>query len=200
MKEYRIQVIIALSILMVICSSSRGEKLPPAPQMDLPFYVYSDLGMPEAGYDFSPSGWMGNTDAIEYDDCAPNPCKGDCCIKVTFDDKRSWGGIVWQNPAENWGEDEGGLDLTGAKQLSFWARGENGGEMVEFKMGVIKRNKKFHDTASVSLGKVKLSKQWKQYVMDLKGKDLSRIVTGFSFSVKGKSKPVIFYLDEIIFE
>lgn len=176
--------------------------------MDLPFYVYSDKrGTAPAGCDFSPSGWMGNTDAIEFDDCADDPYRGGCCIEVTFDDRKGsggirkrWGGITWQHPSDNWGDEEGGLDLTGASQLSFWAKGKEGGEEVEFRMGIIKRNKKFYDTASVDLGKVKLDDVWKQYVMKLKGKDLSRIVTGFSFTVRGKGKPVTFYLDEIIFE
>lgn len=40
--------------------------LPPAPKVKLPFYVYSDLGSERPRYDFAPSGWMGNVDALEW--------------------------------------------------------------------------------------------------------------------------------------
>ncbi len=150
---------------------------------------------------FIASGWMGSTDAIEYDDCwKENPHAGESCIKCVFSDPKGWGGIVWQNPANNWGEEEGGIDLTGARQLSFWARGEKGDEMVEFKMGLIPKNKPFWDSGKASLGRVKLTKEWKQYIMPLDGKDLSRIITGFCWTTKGRAEPVVFYLDDITFE
>jgi hypothetical protein len=38
-----------------------------------------------------------------------------------------WMVIYWQQPPNNLGDRKGGYDLTGAKQLSFWARGEVGG-------------------------------------------------------------------------
>lgn len=175
--------------------------LPPAPKVKLPFYVYSDLGSERAGYDFVPSGWMGNVDALEVDPCFPeNTHHGPCCMKIVFSDANGWAGIVWQNPTENWGDSEGGLDLTGSKKLTFWARGEKGNEMVEFKMGVIKPSMKFHDSGRASLGRVRLEKTWKQITIPLAGINLSRIVSGFSFAVKGRSDAVIFYLDDIIYE
>ena len=200
MKGAKGKVGVILLVALMMGGVARAGKLPPAPKVDLPFFVYSDRGAAEAGYDFAPSGWMGNTDAIEYNDCADDPYFGDCCIEVIFDDRTGWGGIVWQNPAANWGDEEGGLDLTGATRLTFWARGKEGGERVEFSMGIIKKNKTFYDTTSVKLGKVKLDDTWKKYEIDLRGRDLSRIVTGFCFSVKGKKDPVTFYIDEIVYE
>lgn len=176
--------------------------VPAAPKVKLPFYVYSDLGREKPGYDFAPSGWMGNNlDALEVDIChTENTRHGPCCMKVVFSDPNSWAGIVWQNPAENWGDEEGGLNLTGAKKLTFWARGERGNEMVEFKMGIIGSSKKFHDSGKASLGRVRLDKNWKQFTIPLDGVNLSRIVSGFCFAVKGRSDGVIFYLDDIIYE
>lgn len=177
-----------------------GQPVKPGMKVALPCVVYSnceDEGSPV----FVASGWMGSVDDIEYDDCwQEKPRSGQSCIKVTFSNPREWGGIAWQNPANNWGDDEGGVDLTGAKKLTFWARGDKGGEMVEFKMGVIPRNKPFFDTGKASLGRVQLDAAWQKFEMDLTDKDLSRIMTGFVFSVKGKSEPVIFYLDDIVFE
>jgi hypothetical protein len=48
-----------------------------------------------------------------------------------------WGGVVWQHPANDWGDANGGFNLTGAKKLTFWARGEKGGEKVSFEFGLL---------------------------------------------------------------
>ncbi len=194
-----------LTMIIAVCASvgwGQQPQLPPAPKVKLPFYVYSDLGTEKPGYDFAPSGWMGNNlDALEVDSChTENTRHGPCCMKIVFSDANSWAGIVWQNPAGNWGDEDGGLDLTGAKKLTFWARGERGNEMVEFKMGVIGPNKKFHDSGRAGLGRVRLDKNWKQFTIPLDGVNLSRIVSGFCFSVKGRSDAIIFYLDDIIYE
>lgn len=175
----------------------------PGMKVTLPCKVYGNSD-DEGELPFIPSGYMGSNDngaSMEVDDsCTDNPHAGSTCIKVTYPDPRGWAGIAFQNPANNWGEQEGGVDLTGAKQLSFWARGEKGGEMVEFKMGVIGKNMPFWDTGKASLGKVKLDATWKQYIIPLAGKDLSRIVTGFVFSIQARSEGVTFFLDDIVYE
>ncbi|HBA84588.1 MAG TPA: hypothetical protein DCZ95_10880 [Verrucomicrobia bacterium] len=169
-------------------------------KVTLPSKLYGDCE-DEGEPAFIASGWMGSAEALEYDDCwKENPHGGASCIKITFSDPKSWGGIVWQSPANNWGDEEGGVDLTGAKHLSFWARGDKGGEMVEFKMGIIAKNKPYWDTAKGNLGKIKLEPTWKQYIIPLEGKNLSRIMTGFVFSVAGRPDPVTFYLDDIVYE
>ena len=105
----------------------------PGMKVTLPCKVYGNCE-DEGEAIFVASGWMGSTDSIEYDDCwKENPHSGESCIKCVFSDPKAWGGIVWQNPANNWGDDEGGVDLTGANQLSFWARCDKGGEFVELK-------------------------------------------------------------------
>ncbi len=169
-------------------------------KVSIPCSVYGNCE-DEGELPFIPSGWMGTTEAIDFDDCwKENPHSGGSCIKVSFSDPKSWGGVVWQNPANNWGDEEGGVDLTGAKQLSFWARGEKGGEMVEFKMGIIAKNKPYWDTGKAGIGKVKLESTWKQFIIPLEGKNLARIMTGFVFSVAGRPDPVTFYLDDIVYE
>lgn len=177
-----------------------GQIVQPGLKVKLPLVVYRNCEDEGEQY-FIPSGWMGSYDSIEFDDCwKENPRSGESCIKISFSDPRGWGGIAWQNPANNWGDDEGGIDLTGAKKLTFWARGDKGGEMVEFKMGIIPRNKPYFDTGKGSLGRVKLEKEWKKFEIPLEGKDLSRIMTGFVLSLKGRTEPVVFYLDDIIYE
>ncbi|MDD4735842.1 MAG: hypothetical protein PHP44_07035 [Kiritimatiellae bacterium] len=203
-KKYVAMLSALITASMILTASAQEEEVlvssPQGMKVDLPCIVFSDCDA-EGAPAFIPSGWMGATDAIEMDDCwSENPHSGSSCMRLAFSDPASWGGIVWQNPANNWGDEEGGVDLRGAKQLSFWARGDKGDELVEFKFGVIRKNKPFYDTGRGSLGKVKLTPEWKQYIIPLDGQDLSQIVSGFVYSVKGRREPVIFYLDDIVFE
>mgnify|MGYP003588671472 CR=1 FL=1 len=188
--------------LVVVAATAWGQSyLPAAPKVKTPFYIFSDRGEASPGYDYAPSGWMGRVEGLDVNMCSDEmPYHGPCCMKITFSEPTGWAGIVWQNPASNWGNEEGGLDLTGAKRLSFWAKGQKGGEAVEFSMGLLGKDKKFFDTASADIGVTRLSKHWKQYSIPVDGKNLSRIVTGFAFTVKAKGPPVVFYLDDIIYE
>ena len=64
-----------------------------------------------------------------------------------------WGGVVWQNPANNWGDKPGGWNLTGAKKLSFWARGDKGGEKVTFLFGLVGKDKPTADSGYGQAGR-----------------------------------------------
>jgi hypothetical protein len=46
-----------------------------------------------------------------------------------------WAGAFWQYPANNWGSHGGYPIPPGATKVSFWARGEGGGELVLFLTG-----------------------------------------------------------------
>jgi hypothetical protein len=107
---------------------------------------------------------------------------------------------VWQDPPNNWGEMPGGYDLTGASRVTFWAKGATGSEHVEFKIGLLGGNKQYRDSAKATTGKIQLTTQWKQYVLELGGKNLQQIITGFSWVVEGGPSPVTFYLDDIQYE
>ena len=111
-----------------------------------------------------------------------------------------WAGIVWQDPANDWGDQPGGFNLTGAKKLKFWARGDKGGESVSFKFGVLGTDKKYSDSATGAINDLKLTKEWTEYSIDLAGKDLARIKTGFVWTVDGQGSPVVFFLDDIRLE
>ena len=58
------------------------------------------------------------------------------CASSIGEGQKGWAGIYWQHPDKNWG-DEIGLNLVGAKKISFYAKGERGGEIVEFISGGI---------------------------------------------------------------
>ncbi|NLB68848.1 MAG: hypothetical protein GX804_04065 [Lentisphaerae bacterium] len=161
----------------------------------LPFYVYAN-GAPETWY---ASGYMGNTGAIQMDlTHGKNPHSGDTCIKVSYNASDNWAGVLWQHPANDWGEQDGGFNLKGAGTLVFWARGEKGGEKVSFKVGSI-QNAKYSDTVIAELKDIKLKTEWTRYRIPLDGRDLTRVKTGFGWVVANPGESITFYLDDIYY-
>lgn len=175
-----------------------GDAAPPpaARKAQMPFDLLPETG--DAPY--TPSGYMGNTGAISMDSVETNPHSGNSALRVRYRESGGWGGVVWQSPANDWGDAPGGFDLSGAGQLSFWARGEKGGETVSFGVGIIGKDKKFFDSGKGELKEVRLSTDWKRYEIDLAGQDLSLIKSGFYWTLGGKDQPITFYLDDIRFE
>ena len=144
---------------------------------------------------------MGDAKAIRLDPACPiNPHTGNTCLRCEFAATAGWGGVAWQYPANDWGGQDGGYDLTGAKRLSFWARGEQGGETVDFKFGIIPRDKTYFDTAHGELRNVVLTRDGGATKSLWRKQDLSRIMTGFVWSLASPGRPVVFYLDDIRWE
>jgi len=168
------------------------------------FPVYSDGRSPDNHY--VPSGYMGDYTDISVDQSSfDNPHSGTTCIKIVYKNDASqgarWGGVYWQNPANNWGDRKGGFDLTGASKVSFWAKGENGGERIEeFKLGGI--GGLYPDSDVAGVGPVLLTTEWEKFEIDLRGKDLSYVSGGFGWSTNLDVNPngVTFYLDDIRYE
>lgn len=176
---------------------SAPNTVAPGKEAKLPFAIHGD----PAGSHFVPSGWMGNAKAVRMDEaCRITPHSGDTCLRFEYQDGGDWAGVVWQSPPNDWGDQPGGWNLTGAKKLVFWARGENGDEAVSFKFGILGTGKKFPDSASGELAEVKLTKDWHEYYINLEGKNLNCIKTGFCWSLAGQGHPVTFYLEDIRFE
>jgi hypothetical protein len=143
---------------------------------------------------------MGNTKGLKLDAASTtNVHAGNTSLQVDYRDSDGWAGVVWQSPANDWGDRPGGWNLTGAKKLVFWARGAKGDEPVSFEFGLLGADKRFADSGRGKLGPVVLGSEWKEYAIDLAGQDLSRIKTGFAFVVEGHGKPIQFFLDDIQF-
>lgn len=163
----------------------------------LPYVIYDDSG---SDYDFTPSGWMGGTDVMKMDTASTdNPKSGKNCIECSYQTGNGWGGVVWQNPPGDWGELAGGRNFTGARKLTFWARGAEGGEKVKFGFGLLGREKAFWDTTKKEKEFV-LKNQWEPYSIDLENSNLSRIKSPFLWVVSAEGKPVKFYIDNIVVE
>lgn len=168
------------------------------------FPIYTDSHQPTNHY--IPSGWMGDYGDLKLDqDWKDNPHSGKTSIKWTYSaaatQGASWAGAYWQHPANNWGNKPGGFDLRGYSKLTFWARGEKGGEVInEFKVGGI--TGEVMDSDSAAIGPIELTKAWKQYTIDLSGKDLQKIIGGFCWATGRDVNPdgFVIYFDDIQFE
>jgi endonuclease YncB( thermonuclease family) len=159
---------------------------------------------------YTPAGWMGDINNITQDVACTSvvhpPATSSICVSYQPGGK-GWAGIYFlrtdaEHPQGDWG-DEPGYDLSGATELTFWARGENGGERVEFKAGgVDSSEKRYHDTFEKSLGVVTLAQEWKQYSIDLSGLDLSKVIGAFAWVASRANNPggLTFYLSEITYE
>lgn len=168
------------------------------------FPIYTDGRSPDNHY--IPSGYMGDYSDVKIDGSSfESPHSGTTCIKIVYTNAASqgarWAGVQWQSPANNWGDRKGGFDLSGATRLTFWARGEKGGERIEeFKIGGI--TGLYPDSDIAGIGPVLLTAEWKQYEIDLRGKDISYISGGFAWATNLDVNPegATFYLDDIRYE
>jgi hypothetical protein len=197
-------------------------------KMDIPhetFDVYTDANA--AGNHFAARGRFNSAGG---DDGAPpmiesftgNPHSGITCIKASFKAKgANWGGWYWMNgtlrglelsPSINWGDvPNAGVDLRGATKLTFYAKGAEGNERVEFFALGVGRNADSgaptmpHPDSSrkASLGYVTLTPEWKKYTLDLTGRDLSYVLGGFGWVTaadRNQYRDISFYLDDIQFD
>jgi len=69
--------------------------------------------------------------------------------------------------------------------------------LSSFLIRTLAKTKKFSDTGSGKLEKVTLGKEWQRYEIDVNGQDLTRIKTGFVWTLASPGQPVPFYLDDI---
>lgn len=178
--------------------------------------VYDDLE--SGGERFVPSGWMRGRggERLEWDEDAKKrlsvthvedvPRAGPTCLRVhwqpRFDDE--WVALNWQRPEDNWGQFEG-LNLAGAKAVTWFVRGKTGREVIDFKFGATKDDNQPHgDSSETLVRRVTLPTEWAKgpYRIDLAGDDTSSVVSGFSVAISALDNPrgCEFYLDEILID
>ena len=166
-----------------------------SPRLPIDLYYEGFEGMP-----WSPSGWMGGTEDLSIDGShTENPQSGSTAVKIRYSGEFGWAGVAWQHPENNWGDKDGGIDLTGATAIELWARGEYGGEEVGFGVGLIGKDMPFPDSSMTSKNTLLLSKEWQRFTVSLKGLNLTSIKTGFVIRLVGRQTPVTIYLDNIRF-
>lgn len=194
---------ICILALLVFASSAYGQALKKPSAVTLKPIKKVAVYVDRKGV-FAPSGWMGDVGAISVDaSCTTKPKSGKYCIRWTYDiskdAKNGWAGVYWQYPVNNWGSKKG-LDLTGHKRLTFWVRGETGKEVLNIVLGGIKGD--HPDSFMKEIKGIKLSTQWRQYVVDLSGRDLSNVIGGFCWTADSRQNTgnVIFYFGDIVYE
>jgi len=185
-------------------------------QYQTSFDVYTDASA--AGNHFVAPAEMGNDTqfVLNY---TTNPFQGATCIQGKFNGTGDfWGGWYLMNgvlqgietqPKANWGNySNAGFNLNGVTTLTFYAKGQNGGERVEFFAFGVGRNAEnglpvqpYPDSSpKTSLGFVTLTTAWTQYTISVAGLDLSFVLGGFGWATSAKQnndQPIIFYIDEI---
>jgi hypothetical protein len=162
--------------------------------------------------DFFPTGWMGDgEDAsrrwLNLDESwKTRPHSSPACVKVTYrpGGTKGWAGIYWQNQPNNWCRSPGeNFTNRGFTKIIFWARGEIGGELVEFKAGGINNCNNggtYHDSFETKAKRITLDSAWKEYTIDLKGKDLKSVIGGFCWSTPAPASQMIFYIDDVYYK
>lgn len=188
------------------------------------FDVYTDVGA--AGNHFVHRAMTGSDVTID-DTYTGAVHTGASAIRNTFTALGSnWGGWFFQNgvlldedtqPRDNFGDyPDAGFDLSGATHLTFWARGQAGGERVEFFAFGLGRNgaipfKPYPDSSPkvticgllVSPCYVTLTTSWQRYTINLTGRDLHYVIGGFGWVTNApmnSNQSITFYLDDIQYD
>jgi hypothetical protein len=198
---------------------------PPTPQPQKPAVIAPPPGSSSLLLstlpDVVPAGYMGdamveNGKSADFDAGQVQGCRtsNQSCFRVSYrvaEAKLGWAAFAWQRVIEggdNWGKSPG-LDLNddGYKSLRVWAKGQdNSGTFprIQFKSGgnvAPEYATKNRATYNVAGPTVQLTGQWAEYCLDLKGKDLSNVVSPFTVVVTKASnaKGADFLLDDIQF-
>lgn len=191
------------------------------------YFVYRDAD--DAANHFAARGRFpeGGSAALAMDETwTVDPHSGNTSIRARADTTNAlYGGWYFLsgtlNGSENgpqayWGtrpreEAHAGINLFGATELTFWAKGAQGGEVVEFFMGGVGWNadtgvaEEIDPDSSPKRATVDLTlgDSWRMYRISLAGADLSYTLGGFGWKVAAASNSraqVEFFIDDISFD
>lgn len=171
-----------------------GRKPAPGAPLPIPWAVYQDAGV---GGPWVPSGWMGDTDAITLQHDATEGCASPpTCLRLTVE-PGGWTGVAWQHPANNWGQEDGGLDLSEARFLTFRVRGTRPSTRLTVGVGLIEDDQPFPDSLRRERT-VDVGFDWQTVVLPLRG-DRSSISTGLWWVLGPQGEPATLLFDDIQF-
>jgi hypothetical protein len=120
-----------------------------------------------------------------------------------------WVGVIWQYPANNWGASQGWAIPSGATKVSFWVRGQAGGETVAFNAGgtnfgnAPSPTAPCPDTVTASAPAKHLTTTWQHVTMAVTGGTYpGGVIDGFQILAVASAQPapgtpVTFYIDDI---
>lgn len=187
------------------------------------FPIYDDVS--SGGNHFHSYGKIPDQDAsVEMNGSWPiEPHSGATAIRCEFAGSAgpSFGGFYLLNgvlpagatsPQVNFGAipDAGITALSGAAEnLTFWVRGERGGEQIDFFVAGVGRDARsgipiqpYPDSSPrhPPFGSLfVLTTQWQRFTIDVSGLDLAYVLGGFGWAASSKHNPegAVFYLDDI---
>ena len=146
------------------------------------------------------SGFFGDQNSISVD---RTKFQGKDCDKFTFSPygPEGFGGIYYQYPVNNWG-DQTGKDLSGFNKVSFNVCSPNGAVVNFIAGGVADDSKTYKDSFKGVTGFKLLNETWQKIEIDLQNRDLSSVIGGFAWVTNREynSSPVVFYVADIQYE
>lgn len=184
------------------------------------FPIYDDVS--SAGNHFPVFGAVGaNATSQINGSWSVGPHSGATCLKFVFTPANSsgWGGYYMMNgilpngatsPIPNWGTyPNDGINIFGARSLTFWAKGTTGREILEFFFGGVGRDPSngrpiapYPDSAFKRSVQVRLTTGWQKYSIDLSNSNTSYLLGGFGWVASYANNPAgaTFYVDYINIE
>lgn len=191
------QVAVVTGILALALLAFIGRAFPAAQAQGANEFFVTDF--------YAPTGWMLN--GVTTDRFAFVPTNGAACLtantcyKIIWRQPQpiEWVGMYWLHPQahpSDWAQPgQPGCDFTGATAVTFWARGEQGGEEVAWLAT-------FNALNEIETAPVTLSTTWAPYTIDLSGRDLTNVVGAFGYRIYGSlnSGDTTFYLDRIVYQ
>ena len=104
---------------------------------------------------------MGNHKAISVNiKNVEDTHSGKSALKLSYNDYSQWYGLGLVTPADDWGDIQGGYDLSDATQFSFWAKASENKLSAKIGFGLIKNDKPFPDSA-IEHKEINLTTKWK---------------------------------------
>lgn len=166
-----------------------------------------------------PAGWMSGDEKHPPDRhihlrAGSNCHQGSQCQQFSYEIGGGWGGIYWwpvgcgsSGTNGAWEDVKTGacaIDLSRStgmdevRSLSFWVRGAQGGEVIEFRVG----GPDILPKPGHSTGRITLSSAWERHVIDLTGLDLSHSAGLFLWTASdlANRNGATFFLDNVQFE
>ena len=149
---------------------------------------------------YAPSGFMGDGETPGGITLVDNACEGDragdglgFCREFTWTKGTvGWGGVYWQYPDGNWGTAPGLPVPAGATEVTFYAWGATGEEVVNFLVGIGDV-----DGFAAETGPTALTSEPTEYRISLEGRTIGAEVVGGVGWVANTGDGATFTVDNI---
>jgi hypothetical protein len=185
--------------------------VPPQTTLSLPMTLSDHFVMSGGMGDAAIAGSIVATTNATACNGEPAAAKVGACFSITYQPQplagrpSTWAGFFWQYPANNWGGTQPQLIASGAKAVSFYAKGVAGGERLTFKAGGIVNmpsvTTPFSDSFTVTNNFI-LTTTWTKYTLPMAGVTYGSGVLGaFAWVAEApNTNPVRFLIHGIVWE